>query len=131
MHPPADNGAGFWWQCKDDNNAWKNYTRLQCYRINLAFLDGKKEFRLVCNYEGTSGYIRSSEYSINFSNMTQKNVKTTYEPRSIRCMAFTPILQHDDDMDMSTAMHRQRSQQLTWYDVCKHADKRMGWGASE
>ena len=90
--PPADNGSGFWWQYQDDNMAWKNYTRLQCYRINLAFLNGKEEFRLVCNYENQSGYMRTKEYNINFSKMTQKNLSTKYEPRTIRCIGFTPIL---------------------------------------
>ena len=128
--PPADHSPGFWWQYQDDNNAWKNYTRLQCYRINIAFLNGKEEFRLFCNYEGQSGYIRTSEHSIDFSNMIQKNVNTNREPRAIRCMGFTPILQHCDEIDMSLSIHRARSQQLTWYDFCKHADERMGWGAS-
>ena len=128
--PPADNGAGFWWQYQDDKMAWKNYTRLQCYKINLAFLDGREEFRLSCNYTNGLGFLRTSEYRINFSTMTQQNVRSKNGPRAIRCMAFTPILQFCDDIDMSLSLHRARSLQLTWYDFIKHADERLGWGAS-
>ena len=129
--PVADNGPGYWWQFQDDEENWKNFTRLQCYRINRAYLKQLSDFKLICSYENNQNYIASKTYKISFSQMTQKNVHTNRPARPIRCIGFTPILQHGDEFGMDSSPHRLRSQQLTWWDLCKHADQQIGWGASE